>query len=232
MVKKLIMLRENTQEFIFNIDIIEENLEFHNQRGTILTWKNEDSFEEDNIAISFQLKEGITEIFRNIKMIKGENVQEEDVFLEEESPFEILENVTIENLPNIMREIPPDMEESKINDLVNYLEITNCAFIKKLGILLINEEKKKEEIKSALSLNSQETDISLNITSNNRKEIINEITERIINMGEGERKLENKCINEPTLCEVNFNYIYNIFKNMILYGNRALLEILLMMIIT
>ena len=226
MVKKLIMLRENTQEFIFNIDIIEENLEFHNQRGTILTWKNEDSFEEDNIAISFQLKEGITEIFRNIKMIKGENVQEEDVFLEEESPFEILENVTIENLPNIMREIPPDMEESKINDLVNYLEITNCAFIKKLGILLINEEKKKEEIKSALSLNSQETDISLNRTSNNRKEIINEITERIINMGEGERKLENKCINEPTLCEVNFNYIYNIFKNMILFGNRSLLELL------
>ena len=163
MVKKLIMLRENTQEFIFNIDIIEENLEFHNQRGTILTWKNEDTFEEDNIAISFQLKEGITEIFKNIKMIKGENVQEDDVFLEEESPFEVLENVTNENLPNIAREIPPDMEESKINDLVNYLEMTGCDFIKKLGILLINEEKKKEEIKSALSLNSQETDVSLNI---------------------------------------------------------------------
>ena len=87
MVKKLIMLRENTQDFIFNIDIIEENLEFHNQRGTILTWKNEDTFEEDNIAISFQLKEGITEIFKNIKMIKGENVQEDDVFFEEESKY-------------------------------------------------------------------------------------------------------------------------------------------------
>ena len=227
MVKKLIMLRENTQEFIFNIDIIEENLEFHNQRGTILTWKNEDTFEEDNIAISFQLKEGITEIFRNIKMIKGENVQEEDVFLEEESPFEILENVTIENLPNIMREIPPDMEESKINDLVNYLELTNGDCINKLGILLINEEKKKEEIKSALSLNSQETDVSLNITKNNGKEIINEITEKIINMREGERIFENKCINEPKISEEIFNYIYNIFKNMILYGNRSLLELLL-----
>ena len=228
MVKKLIMLRENTQDFIFNIDIIEENLEFHNQRGTILTWKNEDTFEEDNIAISFQLKEGITEIFKNIKMIKGENVQEDDVFFEEESPFEVLENVTNENLPNIMREIPPDMEESKINDFVNYLEMTSCNFIKKLGILLINEEKKKEEIKSALSLNSQETDVSLNINENNGKETINEITEKIINMGEIEGKFENKCkTDDPGLCDENFNYIYNIFKNMILFGNRSLLELLM-----
>ena len=228
MVKKLIMLRENTQDFIFNIDIIEENLEFHNQRGTILTWKNEDTFEEDNIAISFQLKEGITEIFKNIKMIKGENVQEDDVFFEEESPFEVLENVTNENLPNIMREIPPDMEESKINDFVNYLEMTGCNFIKKLGILLINEEKKKEEIKSALSLNSQETDVSLNINENNGKETINEITEKIINMGEIEGKFENKCkTDDPGLFDENFNYIYNIFKNMILFGNRSLLELLM-----
>ena len=119
------MIRENTQEFIFNIDIIKDNLEFHNQRGTILTWKNEDIFEEDNIAISFQLKEGITEIFKNIKIIKGETVQEDDVFLEEESPFEILENVTKEDLPNILRELPSDMEESKINDFTTYLEMTN-----------------------------------------------------------------------------------------------------------
>ena len=225
-VKKLMMIRENTQEFIFNIDIIKDNLEFHNQRGTILTWKNEDIFEEDNIAISFQLKEGITEIFKNIKIIKGETVQEDDVFLEEESPFEILENVTKEDLPNILRELPSDMEESKINDFTTYLEMTNCNFIKKLGKLLISEEKKKEEIKSALSLNSQETDVSLNINKNNGKETINEITEKIINMGDGEKKFDNKCDIEPMIYNENVNYIYNIFKNMILYGNRTLLEIL------
>ena len=226
MVKKLIMLRENTKELIFNIDIVEEKLEFHNQRGTILTWKNEAISEEDNVAISFQEKEGITEILKNIKMIKGENIPEDDIFFEEETPFDLLGDVTNENLPNILREIPSEMEESKINDLVNYLEMTNCDFIKKLGKLLINEEKKKEEIKSSLSYSSQETDISLNMNKINGKENINEITEKIINMGEGERKIENKCGNDPFMFDENINYIYSIFKNMILYGNRTLIELL------
>ena len=114
-----------------------------------------------------------------------------------------------EDLPNILRELPSDMEESKVNDLTTYLEITNCAFIKKLGKLLINEEKKKEEIKSALSLNSQETDVSLNINKNNGKEIINEITEKIINMGDGEKKFENKCDIEPMMYNENVNYFHS-----------------------
>ena len=226
MVKKLIMLKEHSDELIFNIDIVQERLEFHNQRGTILTWKNEETCEEDNVAISFQEKEGITEIFKNIKMINGENIEEDDVFFEEETSFDLLGDVTVENLPNILREIPPDMEETKINDLVNYLEATNCNFIKKLGYLLIHEEKRKEEIKSSLSLNSQETAISLNMERINGKEIINEITEKIINMGGVERNFENKCNNMPVMTNENINYIYNIFKNMILYGNGTLLGLL------
>lgn len=211
MEKNLIMLKENTEELILNINLLKENLEFHNQRGTILTWKSGGVSDEDNIAISFQEKEGITDIFRNIRIIKGENVQEEDIFFEEETPFDILKDVTLENLPNILREIPIDMDESKINDLVNYLEMSNCEFIKKMGDLLINEEKKMEEIKSSLSLNSQETDISLNLKKYNGKETINDITEKIINMGENDRKFENKNNNPPFMANENINYIFNIF---------------------
>ena len=222
--KKLIMLKETTNETIFNIDILKENIEFHNQRGTILTWKKMGSLDEDNIAISFQEKEGITEIFKNIKIINGIILEDED-FFEEETPFEVFREVTTENLPNIYREIPPDMDESKIQDLVNYLEGTNCEFIKKLGLLLNSEEKKIEEVKSSLSLNSLETDVSLINNKDNYKESINEITEKIINMGEGEgRKSESN--NKAAFFNENINYIFNIVKNMILYGNKALLELL------
>ena len=222
--KKLIMLKETTNETIFNIDILKGNIEFHNQRGTILTWKKMGSLDEDNIAISFQEKEGIAEIFKNIKIINGIILEDED-FFEEETPFEVFREVTTENLPNIYREIPPDMDESKIQDLVNYLEGTNCEFIKKLGLLLNSEEKKIEEVKSSLSLNSLETDVSLINNKDNYKESINEITEKIINMGEGERG-NSESSNKAAFFNENINYIFNIVKNMILYGNKALLELL------
>ena len=224
MVKKLIMLEENTKEFILNINITEENLEFHFQRGTILTWKKRGISDEDNIAISFQEKEGLNEIIKNIRIINGENDQEDDRFFEEESPFDIFKDVTIDNLSNISREITPDMDEAKISDLVNYLEKTNCELIKKLGDLLINEEKRIEEIKSSFSLYSQETDISINLPLKNGKKIINEINrKRINNMEDGNGKIEN---NKPVMCNENINYIYDIFKNMILGGNRTMLELL------
>ena len=224
MVKKLIMLEENTKEFILNINITEENLEFHFQRGTILTWKKRGISDEDNIAISFQEKEGLNEIIKNIRIINGENDQDDDRFFEEESPFDIFKDVTIDNLSNISREITPDMDEAKISDLVNYLEKTNCELIKKLGDLLINEEKRIEEIKSSFSLYSQETDISINLPLKNGKKIINEINrKRINNMEDGNGKIEN---NKPVMCNENINYIYDIFKNMILGGNRTMLELL------
>ena len=40
--KKLILINEKTDEIIFNLDIIKENIEFHKQNGVILTWKNKD----------------------------------------------------------------------------------------------------------------------------------------------------------------------------------------------
>ena len=224
MSKKLIMLKETTNEMIFNIDILKENIDFHNQRGTILTWKKTTSLDEDNIAISFQEKEGISEIFKNIKIINGIILEDED-FFEEETPFEIFKDVTAENLPNILRELQSDMDESKIQDLVNYLEITDCEFIKKLGNLLNSEEKKMEEVKSSLSINSLETDVSLKPQKDYYKESINDITEKIINMGEGEvKKIEGN--NKVAIFNENINYIFNIVKNMILYGNKSLLELL------
>ena len=67
LVKKLIMLKEKSEEVIFNIDIKKDNIIFHNQKGTIITWKSGMSFSEDNNAISFQEKEGVLEILKNIK---------------------------------------------------------------------------------------------------------------------------------------------------------------------
>jgi protein phosphatase-4 regulatory subunit 3 len=77
LVKKLIMLKEKTNEIIFNIDIINENIDFHNQRGTILTWKKGGTYGQDNNAISFQEKEGVLEILKNIQIINGKNVPED-----------------------------------------------------------------------------------------------------------------------------------------------------------
>ena len=66
-INKLIMTNELTEEEMFNIDIDKNTSEFHNQRGTIMTWKTgDDDKGDDNIAISFQEKEGVIEIMKNI----------------------------------------------------------------------------------------------------------------------------------------------------------------------
>ena len=78
LIKKLIMLEEKTEEIIFNLDIRKEGAEFHNQRGTIITWKKPNTVGEDNTAISFQEKEGVIEILKNIKIINGKNISVED----------------------------------------------------------------------------------------------------------------------------------------------------------
>jgi hypothetical protein len=108
LIKKLIMIKEKTEEIIFNIDIIKENIIFHNQRGTILTWKKGGLYGQDNNAISFQEKEGVIEILNNIKIINGKNISEEDDLIKDDS---ILLDVSIENLPNLVKEYGPNMDE-------------------------------------------------------------------------------------------------------------------------
>ena len=208
LIKKLIMIKEKTEEIIFNIDIIKENIIFHNQRGTILTWKKGGLYGQDNNAISFQEKEGVIEILNNIKIINGKNISEEDDLIKDDS---ILLDVSIENLPNLVKEYGPNMDEQKLLEFTEYLKESNFEFIKKLGKILDDEEKKIEDAKSCASYSSIDTNITLSLKKDNSTcESIKE-----------NKKNKNSFVNE------NIIYIFNIFKNLILIGDKELLELLL-----
>ncbi len=56
------MISEINNEKMFELQVT-KNLEFHRQRGTILTWKSKEDEEDDDSAISFQDKEGIKEVW-------------------------------------------------------------------------------------------------------------------------------------------------------------------------
>ena len=47
--QKLIMLNEDTHEEMFNIEIKKDSIDFHNQRGIIITWKMGNEINEENI---------------------------------------------------------------------------------------------------------------------------------------------------------------------------------------
>ena len=55
------------------------------------------------------------------------------------------------------------MEEQKLSEFIEYLKETKFEFIKKLGKILENEEKKNEDVKSCVSYTSLETNVTLNI---------------------------------------------------------------------
>ena len=56
------MISEVNDESMFELKLLGD-MEFHRQRGTILTWKNNKDEEDDDTAISFQDKEGIKEVW-------------------------------------------------------------------------------------------------------------------------------------------------------------------------
>lgn len=56
------MVSEINNETMFELKLMGE-MDFHRQRGTILTWKNKKEEEDDDTAISFQDKEGIREVW-------------------------------------------------------------------------------------------------------------------------------------------------------------------------
>ena len=222
LIKKLIMLEEKSEEIIFNIDIRKETAEFHNQRGTIITWKKPGTVGEDNTAISFQEKEGVIEIFKNIKIINGKNISVEDLL--KDDPNDIYLDVTIENLPNLVRELGVNMEEQKLCDFIGCLSETNCEFIKKLGELLIQEEKKVEELRSSASFSSLDTDITLNSKKDGENDNGKELTEKVT-VNSFNKKPNGSNNNKPYFNE-NINCIFNIFKNLILIADKDLLELL------
>ena len=219
MSKKLIMLEEKTHEIKVNIDIKKDNLVFHNQRGTILTWKKNNTFGEDNNAISFQDKEGILEILKNIKIINGKNISDDEILLKDD-PSYIFYDITVENLPNIVKEFGPTIDEQKLFDFIEYLKSTNFEFIKKIGKILDDEDKKNEETKSILSYSSLETNVTLNlIKDNNSNENIKEINDT-------NKDIKSKNKNNKQALTETINHIFNLFKNLILIGNKELLELL------
>ena len=219
MSKKLIMLEEKTHEIKVNIDIKKDNLVFHNQRGTILTWKKNNTFGEDNNAISFQDKEGILEILKNIKIINGKNISDDEILLKDD-PSYIFYDITVENLPNIVKEFGPTIDEQKLFDFIEYLKSTNFEFIKKIGKILDDEDKKNEETKSIISYSSLETNVTLNlIKDNNSNENIKEINDT-------NKDIKSKNKNNKQALTETINHIFNLFKNLILIGNKELLELL------
>lgn len=56
------MTSEINNVIMFELKINQE-LDFHRQRGTILTWKSKEEEDDDDTAISFQDKEGIKEVW-------------------------------------------------------------------------------------------------------------------------------------------------------------------------
>jgi hypothetical protein len=215
----LIMIKEESDEEMFNIDISKKSIEFHNQRGIIITWKTgSENNEEDNKAISFQEKEGIIEIWNTILINQGKNPHDKNNALISDNQPETFLEVSLQNLPNLLRELSTDMDELKINNLISFLKTSKFEFIKKLGELL-KEEEKKEEIKSLISTETNYT--ALPINSNRKK---NNKLEKGADYNNHLTSIEKQIY--KSTCMENIIYIYTIIKNLITLGNKDLIELL------
>ena len=212
-INKLIMTNEITEEEMFTININKDKVDFHNQRGTIMTWKSGNDKGDDDTAISFQEKEGITEILKNILICEGKNPNDESLFMEMQS--DIYFEVSIQNLPNLVRELNFDMGEQKIINFINYLKNNDCEFITQLGELLKEEEKKIENLK---------TTASSSLISNNNNNI-NENINKEININTNNNYNQQQIY--KNLPMENIHYIFTIFKNLILIGDKDLIELLI-----
>ena len=210
-INKLIMINEITYEEMFSIDINKDKVDFHNQRGTIMTWKTSDDIIDDDTAISFQEKEGVTEIMKNILICEGKNPNDASLLMEIQSEIYLV--ASIQNLPNLVRELNIDMGEEKLIDFINYLKNNDCKFIKELGELLNEEEKKIENLKTTTS--------SSLISNNNNKS-----NENIINENEIKSNDYNQKQIDKDFPMENIHYIFTIFKNLVLIGDKELLELL------
>ena len=219
-INKLIMTNELTEEEMFNIDIDKNTSEFHNQRGTIMTWKTgDDDKGDDNIAISFQEKEGVIEIMKNILLCEGKNINDESLLMDNQS--EACYEVSLQNLPNLSRELNFDMGEQKLINFLNFLKNNNCEFITQLGELLKEEEKKIENLKTTTSTNVTNTNINIVSTPIKNNDTIQEKNCNEINNEYNQQQIYKSLPME------NIHYIFNIFKNLILLGDKDLIEILM-----
>ena len=217
-INKLIVISEINSEEMFSIDLSESNREFHFQRATIMTW-NESDGEDDDTAISFQEKEGFIEIIRSIFLCEGKNIKMENLL--DDNYFE----VSLQNLPNLAKIINPEMSEMKLNDFISDLKNNNYEFIIKLGEILEEEEKKIENLKTSASSN---VDMEKCEENNNRINKL-ELDENNDNK-ENNKNSENNDYNQQLIYKnlpmKNINYIFNIFKNLVLIGDQTIIKTL------
>ena len=222
---KLIMISEINNEEMFSIELNKNNAEFNYQRSTIMTWRESDG-EDDDSAISFQEKEGLIEIINTIYLCEGKDLKLENLLEEVNGAVNFLE-VSVQNLPNLAKIINPEMSEMRFNDFIRDLKNSNYEFIIKLGEILKDEEKKIENLKTSASSN---VDMEKNDENNNKdNKIEEEIDKKEVN--DNEEDIENNNYNQQLIYKnlpmKNIHYIFNIFKNLILIGDKSLTEALL-----
>jgi protein phosphatase-4 regulatory subunit 3 len=217
-INKLIMISEINSEEMFNIDLSEINREFHFQRATIMTW-NESDGEDDDTAISFQEKEGFIEIIRSIFLCEGKNIKMENLL--DDNYLE----VSLQNLPNLAKIINPEMSEMKLNDFITDLKNNNYEFIIKLGEILEEEEKKIENLKTSASSN-----VEMEKCEENNNRIIKIELGENDEVKENNKNSENNDYNQQLIYKnlpmKNINYIFNIFKNLVLIGDQTIIKTL------
>ena len=223
-IDKLIMISEVNNEEMFSIELNKNIVSFNYQRSTILTWKESDG-DDDDSAISFQEKEGLIEIINSIYLCEGRNMKLENLLDEVNGGLNYLD-VTVQNLPNLAKTINPEMNEMRFNDFIKDLKNTNYEFILKLGEILKDEEKKIENLKTSASSN---VDIGKGEENNNKNNIIEEGDKKGEN--NNEENIENNNYDQQLIYKnlpmKNIHYIFNIFKNLILIGDKSLTEALL-----
>ena len=222
---KLIMISEINNEEMFSIELNKNNAEFNYQRSTIMTWRESDG-EDDDSAISFQEKEGLIEIINTIYLCEGKDLKLENLLEEVNGAVNFLE-VSIQNLPNLAKIINPEMSEMRFNDFIRDLKNSNYEFILKLGEILKDEEKKIENLKTSASSN---VDMEKNDENNNKDNKIEEESDKK-EINDNEEDIENNNYNQQLIYKnlpmKNIHYIFNIFKNLILIGDKSLTEALL-----
>lgn len=222
---KLIMISEINNEEMFSIELNKNNAEFNYQRSTIMTWRESDG-EDDDSAISFQEKEGLIEIINTIYLCEGKDLKLENLLEEVNGAVNFLE-VSVQNLPNLAKIINPEMSEMRFNDFIRDLKNSNYEFILKLGEILKDEEKKIENLKTSASSN---VDMEKNDENNNKDNKIEEESEKK-EINDNDEDIENNNYNQQLIYKnlpmKNIHYIFNIFKNLILIGDKSLTEALL-----
>ena len=222
---KLIMISEINNEEMFSIELNKNNAEFNYQRSTIMTWRESDG-EDDDSAISFQEKEGLIEIINTIYLCEGKDLKLENLLEEVNGAVNFLE-VSVQNLPNLAKIINPEMSEMRFNDFIRDLKNSNYEFILKLGEILKDEEKKIENLKTSASSN---VDMEKNDENNNKDNKIEEESDKK-EINDNDEDIENNNYNQQLIYKnlpmKNIHYIFNIFKNLILIGDKSLTEALL-----